>query len=114
MHDHRSHPVSTPGTAATGSLGSSFVEANHRGSEHGLGSRVATLSTAHGNGAHSVALYVARHHSDRTLRELAQLTGGLQYPAVTMAIRRLRERRLKLDKGLANKIQRVLRMLQAS
>jgi len=70
-----------------------------------------TLSTAHGNGARSVALYVARHHSDRTLRELAQLTGGMEYPAVTMAIRRL-ERRLKSDKGLAKKIQRVLRMLQ--
>jgi putative transposase len=70
-----------------------------------------TLSTAHGNGARSVALYVARHYSDRTLRELAQLTGDLEYPAVTMAIRRL-ERRLKSDKGLAKKIQRVLRMLQ--
>jgi hypothetical protein len=58
-----------------------------------------------------VALYVARHHSDRTLRELAQLTEGIEYPAVTMAIRRL-ERRLKSDKGLAKKIQRVLRMLQ--
>src|SRR5258708_23881411 len=70
-----------------------------------------TLSTAHGNGARSVALYVARHHSDRTLRELAQLTGGMEYPAVTMAIQRL-ERLLKSDKGLAKKIQRVFRPLQ--
>jgi REP-associated tyrosine transposase len=70
-----------------------------------------TLSTAHGSGARSVALYVARHHSDRTLRELAQLAGGMEYPAVTMAIRRL-ERRLKSDKGLAKKIQRVWKLLQ--
>jgi hypothetical protein len=35
----------------------------------------------------------------------------MEYPAVTMAIRRL-ERRLKSDKGLVKKIQRVLRMLQ--
>jgi hypothetical protein len=49
--------------------------------------------------------------SDRTLRELAQLAGSMEYPAATMAIRRL-ERRLKLDKHLAKKVQRVLRLLQ--
>ena len=70
-----------------------------------------TLSTVHGNAARSVALYVARHYSDRTLRELAELAGGLEYPAATMAIRRL-ERRLKSDKDLAKKVQRVLRLLQ--
>jgi hypothetical protein len=32
---------------------------------------------------------VARQHSGRTLRELAQLAGGMECPAVTMAIRRL-------------------------
>jgi hypothetical protein len=69
-----------------------------------------TLSTAHGNPACAVALYVARHYSDRTLRELAQLAGSMEYPAATMAIRRL-ERRLKLDKHLAKKVQRVLRLL---
>ena len=69
-----------------------------------------TLSTAHGNAARSVALYVARRYSDRTLRELAQLAGDMEYPAATMAIRRL-ERRLKLDKHLAKKVQRVLRLL---
>jgi chromosomal replication initiation ATPase DnaA len=58
-----------------------------------------------------VALYIARHHSDRTLRELAQLVGGMEYPAVTMAIRRL-EQRLKFDKDLAKKMQRVLGLLQ--
>jgi hypothetical protein len=61
-----------------------------------------TLSIAHGNGARSAALYVARHYSDRTLRELAELAAGMEYPAVTMAIRRL-ERRLNLDKDLAKR-----------
>jgi hypothetical protein len=54
---------------------------------------------------------VARHYSDRTLRELAQLAAGMEYPAVTMAIRRL-ERRLNADKDLAKKMQRVLALLQ--
>jgi putative transposase len=70
-----------------------------------------TLSTARGKGARSVALYIARHHSDRTLRELAQLAGNLEYPTVTMAIRRL-EQRLKFDRGLAKKTHRVLKLLQ--
>jgi chromosomal replication initiation ATPase DnaA len=58
-----------------------------------------TLSTAQSKGARSVALYIARHHSDWTLRELGQLAGNMEYPAVTMAIRRL-EQRLKFDKEL--------------
>jgi homoaconitase/3-isopropylmalate dehydratase large subunit len=40
-----------------------------------------TLSTAHGNAARSVTLHVARLYSDRTLRELAQLAGGMGYPS---------------------------------
>jgi hypothetical protein len=35
----------------------------------------------------------------------------MEYPAATMAIRRL-ERRLQFDKDLAKKVQRVLRLLQ--
>jgi hypothetical protein len=35
----------------------------------------------------------------------------MEYPAVTMAIRR-RERRLKFDKDLAQKMQRALTLLQ--
>jgi hypothetical protein len=33
-----------------------------------------------------------RHHSDKTLRELGQLAGGMHYPAVTMAVRRFEAR----------------------
>jgi hypothetical protein len=69
-----------------------------------------TLADGHGNGALGAALYLARKHSDRTLRELGGLAGGMQYPAVTMAIRRL-AKRLETDKALARKVKRVERML---
>jgi hypothetical protein len=46
-------------------------------------------------------------YSDRTLRELGQLAGDMQYPAVTMAIRRFSKRL----KTLAKKVKRLYRML---
>ena len=69
-----------------------------------------TLAAGHGNGALGAALYLARKHSDKTLRELGGLAGGMQYPAVTMAIRRL-AKRLETDKSLARKVKRAERML---
>jgi hypothetical protein len=69
-----------------------------------------TLSAGHRNAARSIALYVARHYSDRTLRELAQLAGRMEYPALTMEIRRL-ERRLNVNKDLAKRMQRILILL---
>jgi hypothetical protein len=69
-----------------------------------------TLHTGHGNGALGAALYLARKHSDNTLRELGELAGGMQYPAVTMAIRRL-AKRLEDNKALARKVKRVEKML---
>jgi putative transposase len=70
----------------------------------------AKLEAGHGNGALGAALYLARKHSDQTLRELGGLAGGMQYPAVTMAIRRL-AKRLETDKALAKKVNRVERIL---
>src|ERR1700722_5057547 len=70
----------------------------------------AKLEAGHGNAALGAALYLARKHSDRTLRELGGLAGGMQYPAVTMAIRRL-AKRLESDKALAKKVKRVERIL---
>jgi hypothetical protein len=32
---------------------------------------------------------MARHYSDRTLREPGELAGGMEHPAVTVAIRHL-------------------------
>ena len=69
-----------------------------------------TLAAGHGNGALGAALYLARKHSYKTLRELGGLAGGMQYPAVTMAIRRL-AKRLETDKALARKVKRVEKML---
>jgi hypothetical protein len=42
------------------------------------------LCTFQCNGTRAAALYVAWHYSDRTLRELGELAGGTEYPAVTM------------------------------
>jgi putative transposase len=36
------------------------------------------LSTRHGNGAKAAALHLARNHSDKSLRELGALAGGMQ------------------------------------
>ena len=69
------------------------------------------LRTSYGTGALPAALYLARNHSDQTLRELGALAGGMQYPAVTMAIRRFTNR-LKTDKTLAIKVKQLERMLQ--
>ena len=69
------------------------------------------LRTSYGTGALPAALYLARNHSDQTLRELGALAGGMQYPAVTMAIRRFTNR-LKTDKTLAKKVKQLERMLQ--
>lgn len=68
------------------------------------------LQTAYGNSALGAALYFGRNYSDKTLRELGQLAGGMQYPAVTMAVRRF-SKRLETDKALAKKVGRLSRML---
>jgi len=67
------------------------------------------LATGYGNGG--AALYMARHYSDRTLGELGELAGGMEYPAVTMAIRRL-EKRCSSDPNLAQKMKHLSSMLQ--
>lgn len=65
-----------------------------------------TLRSGYGSGALPAALYLGRNYSDKTLRELGELAGGMQYPAVTMAVRRFTER-LKTDATLARKIKRL-------
>ena len=68
------------------------------------------LQAARGNGALGAALYLGRNYSDRTLRELGELAGGMQYPAVTMAILRF-AKRLEIDRGLTRQIKRARRLL---
>jgi hypothetical protein len=64
------------------------------------------IITRHGSSAKAAALHLARNHSDQSLRELGALVGGMQYPAVTMAIRRF-EKRLGTDALLAKKTKRL-------
>ena len=66
---------------------------------------------AHGSGARAAALFLGRHYSGETLHELGQRLGGMEYPAVTMAIRRF-EKRLEEDKELAKRLKQLLKMLQ--
>src|SRR5258708_10370617 len=75
------------------------------------GQEWAAVATGYGNGARAAALYVARYYSDWTLRELGQLVGEMEYPAVTMAIRRL-EKRWKVDAELGRKMKQLFRLLQ--
>ena len=65
----------------------------------------------YGSGALAAALYVSRHYTDHSLRELGQLVEGMEYPAVTMAIRRF-EKRLPVDRTLTKRLNYVLKMLQ--
>jgi REP element-mobilizing transposase RayT len=69
-----------------------------------------TLRAAYGNGALSAALYLGHNYSDRSLRELGELVGGMQYPAVAMAVRRF-AKRLEADATLAKKIKRLREVL---
>jgi putative transposase len=69
-----------------------------------------TLKAGYGNGALAAALYLGRNYSDKSLRELGELAGGMQYPAVTMAVRRF-ALRLKTDAAIARKIKRLRSVL---
>jgi putative transposase len=64
-------------------------------------------------GAKAAALFVGRRYSDRTLRELGELAGGMEYPAVAMTILRF-ERRIKNDPDAKTKIEKVLNMLNVN
>jgi hypothetical protein len=45
------------------------------------------------------------------LRELGDLGGGIEYPAVSIAITRI-GKRLKIDRGLQKKLKRVAQLLK--
>ena len=61
-------------------------------------------------GALGAALYLARNYSDKTLRELGQSAGGMQYSALTMVVRRF-FKRLETDEALTKEVKRLTRML---
>ena len=68
------------------------------------------LRAGYSNRALSAAPYLGRNYSDKTLRELGELAGGMQYPTVTMAVRRF-AKRLETDATLASKVKRLQAML---
>ena len=92
--------------------GTDFVVAGDHSSRcQGLDLEWEAARDTHRSGALAAALYVSRHYSDHSLRELGQLAGGMEYAAVTVAIRRF-EKRLLVDKKLAKRLNHTLKMLQ--
>jgi putative transposase len=69
------------------------------------------LSAKRGNGALPAAWYIARNYGGMRLAELGQAVGGVAYPAVSAAIKRL-EKRLKVDRDLEKRVKELRRMLK--
>jgi putative transposase len=69
-----------------------------------------SLSTRRGNGALGLAYYLGQRYAGLRLRELGQLGGGVEYPAVGAAIART-EKRLKTDRELQKRLKQVTKML---
>jgi predicted CopG family antitoxin len=67
------------------------------------------LKSGYGTGELPAALYLGRNYSGKSLRELGELAGGIQYPAITMAVRRF-TLRLNTDAPLARKMRRLRSM----
>jgi len=55
-----------------------------------------------------MALYVARRCTGLTLRALGEAAGGMDYTAVSMAVKRFEER-LARDEALRRMVERLLR-----
>ena len=68
------------------------------------------LATARGNGALPAAFLIGQKYAGLRLKEMGQLAGGLEYPAVNAAIARF-EKRLKIDRELQKKIKKVAKEL---
>jgi REP element-mobilizing transposase RayT len=78
-----------------------------RGLERARGERWAEFAGRHGDPGLAMALYVARRCTGLTLRQLGQEAGGMDYTAVSMAIKRF-EQRLGRDRGLCRMTERLL------
>jgi len=69
------------------------------------------LAKSRGNGALPAAWYLARNFAGMRLAELGDIAGGVAYPAVSMAIRRL-EKRLSVDRDLQRRVKVVRAILK--
>ena len=75
------------------------------------GQRWDALATARGNGALPTAFFLGQRFAGLRLKEMGELAGGFQYPAVNAAIARF-ERRLKIDRDLQKKLKKVAKQLK--
>jgi hypothetical protein len=78
-----------------------------RGVERARRERWAEFAGRHADPGLAMALYVARRCTGLTLRQLGQEAGGMDYTAVSMAIKRF-EQRLGRDRGLCRMTERLL------
>jgi chromosomal replication initiation ATPase DnaA len=69
------------------------------------------LSSERGNDALRLAFYLGQRCAGLRLRELSDLRGGIEYPAVSIAITRIGNR-LKIDRELQKKLKQVAKLLK--
>ena len=69
------------------------------------------ISQRHGDPGRELAMLIARRYGGMSLREIGEAVGGLQYPAVSDAVRRTAER-LKTDQTLNRKFAKLCKILK--
>jgi putative transposase len=69
------------------------------------------LANSRGNGALPAAFFLGQRYGGLRLKEMGELAGGFEYPAVNAAIARF-ERRLKSDRDLQKKFKQVANKLK--
>jgi REP element-mobilizing transposase RayT len=69
------------------------------------------LANSRGNGALPTAFFLGQRFGGLRLKEMGELAGGVEYPAVNAAIARF-EKRLKIDRDLQKKFKKVAAKLK--
>ena len=69
------------------------------------------ISQRHGDPGRELAMLIARRYGGMSLREIGQSVGGLQYSAVSDAVRRT-SARLETDRALEKKFRRLCKLLK--
>jgi putative transposase len=69
------------------------------------------LANSRGNGALPAAFFLGQRYAGLRLKEMGELAGGVEYPAVNAAIARF-ERRLKIDRELQKKFKKIAKKLK--
>ena len=69
------------------------------------------VSGLHGDPGRELAMLIAQRYGGMSLREIGEAVGGLQYPAVSDAVRRT-SARLETDGALGKKFKRLRKILK--